>query len=96
MNKGLWKKKDGTMVKIKDMEDVYLIRAIEMFKKELREMYPGENLGDYMLMEYGLPIKFFELQFEAYTRDILPAANLVLNPEMPEEYIPEGMKVELR
>lgn len=89
--KGFWKKKDGTMVQIKEMEDVHLIHTIEMFKRESSEM----NLS-YTFPYSALPPKFFELQFEAYNRDILPVDILVLDPEMPKEYIPEGMKVGIR
>lgn len=89
--KGFWKKKDGTMVQIKEMEDVHLIHTIEMFKKEL-----CEDQESYLWTVGSFPSKFFELQLEAYTREILPVDSLILHPEMPEEYIPEGMKVGLR
>jgi hypothetical protein len=96
VKRGFWKKKDGKMIKIKDMEDMHLIHVIELYKSELLEGYPDPDSHESIWVEGSLPVKFFELQFEAYGRDILPEDELILDSQMPEEYIPEGMYVGLR
>jgi hypothetical protein len=93
VKKGFWKKKDGTIIKIADMDDMHLINVIEMYKKEAIDQYADPNQDEMMWVDGSLSVKFFELQFEAYRRDILPEGELIIDTSTPEEYVPEGMNI---
>lgn len=94
--KGLWKKRDGTVIKIKDMDDMHILNVLEMYKNEAIDMYADPNSDAMVWVEGSLSPKFFELQFEAFNRDILPREELILDSSTPEEYVPEGINIGLR
>lgn len=56
IKKGFWKKKDGKMIKIEDMEDMHLVNVLEMYKKEAIDQYADPNQNEMIWVEGSLSV----------------------------------------